>query len=189
VDQASVAPRLRQRTDCRSWVVACEDPRRLPSGFVAKALIAVAPFVERFSRCAKLSRTRLAPSRGTYGAHSGSCAHVSRTHPRLRAGARRAKLGTSMRKVGRSAHTRGAERRCSYGSIQGGEGVLAGDDPRATIGALTPTQSDRCLVPPHLPRTINEREPGAEEDTLTDPMPGMPAESAAIAALGGVSSP
>jgi hypothetical protein len=43
-------------------------------------------------------------------------------------------------------------------------GILAGDDPRATIGSPTQSQSDRCLVPLHLPRTTNEREPGAEED-------------------------
>src|SRR6267154_1271176 len=54
--------------------------------------------------------------------------------------------------------------------MKGGEGVLAGDDPRATIGTPTQFQSDRCLVPPHLPRTTNEREPGAEEDTLADPV-------------------
>ena len=42
-NQASVARRRRKRTDCRSWVVACEDTLRLPFEVRAGASAYVAP--------------------------------------------------------------------------------------------------------------------------------------------------
>jgi hypothetical protein len=46
------------------------------------------------------------------------------------------------------------------------EEVLAGDDRRATIGAPTPAKERLMPGFVEIVRTINEREPGAEEDFL-----------------------
>jgi len=121
----------------RSLAAAYEDPLRLPSGFVAKSVTFVAPSGRELLGWLRRCRGLVSHLCAGLTAHtSGSCAHVSRSHPKLCAGARRASLGKSVRK-GTSAHTRGAERRYSYRSIEGDEGVLAGRGKRATRSPAT----------------------------------------------------
>jgi hypothetical protein len=108
------APSLRSVAGllCRSLAAAYEDPLPLPSEFVAKAVIGVAPLVALLSDgFGAFSRT-CSLIHGTSRARNCTRARLACSHPRLCAGARRASLGKSVRKWGRSAHTRGAERRC-----------------------------------------------------------------------------
>jgi hypothetical protein len=148
--------RLLSLRDCVGAPIVARgsSPARTPSAFPLgssrKSFIGVAPLVALLSDgLGAFSLTR-SPDARYFSRNDCTRVRFARTHPRLRAGARRASLGKSVRKWGRSAHTRGPERRCGYRPMQGGEGVLAGDDPRATIGAATRSPSDRCLVPRHL---------------------------------------
>jgi hypothetical protein len=91
---------------------------------------------------------------------SSPCAHVSHSYPRLCARARRAKLGMSVRKLGRSTHTRGAERRCRFRSRQGGGGVRGAPAERARrLGAPARPNGGRART---LPRRGHPRRPYTE---------------------------
>jgi hypothetical protein len=78
-NQASVARKRRNHTDCRSWVVACEDTLRLPSEISARA---------RSGRSASIARgicsTRLSAPTIPGGSDARRARREGGNHPALR---------------------------------------------------------------------------------------------------------
>jgi hypothetical protein len=109
------------RSDCRFWVVACEDPLRLPCGSVY-AEDPYSRLVQRGAICLSHFISRASRSEPSEARHSRPRGGSNNQRPPF---------------AGRAALRAAANAGALTALYKEAWGVLAGDDPEATIGSRT----------------------------------------------------
>jgi hypothetical protein len=113
------------RSDCRFWVVACEDPLRLPCGSVY-AEDPYSRLVQRGAICLSHFISRASRSEPSEARHSRPRGGSNNQRPPF---------------AGRAALRAAANAGALTALYKEAWGVLAGDDPEATIGSRTFSRS------------------------------------------------